>query len=77
MINNIFSLIACRTLIVCPHFSGLVGFGIGNTDKLQAFLVTVQRQIFPVYRQRMVQHEAGKWNCMTMALTPVYLDSKH
>jgi len=38
---------------------GLVGFGIGNTEKLQAFLVTVQRQLFPVYRQRMVQHEAG------------------
>lgn len=40
-------------------YSGLVGFGIGNTDKLQAFLVTIQRQIFPVYRKRMVQHEAG------------------
>lgn len=38
---------------------GLVGYGIGNTDKLQAFLVTLQRQIFPVYRKRMVQHEAG------------------
>mmetsp|Transcript_8713 Transcript_8713/g.18221 ORF Transcript_8713/g.18221 Transcript_8713/m.18221 type:complete len:332 (-) Transcript_8713:770-1765(-) len=38
---------------------GLVGFGIGSTEKLQAFLVTVQRQIFPVYRKRMVQHEAG------------------
>ena len=46
-------------VIIHPHFSGLVGFGIGNTDKLQAFLVTVQRQIFPVYRKRMVQHEAG------------------
>ena len=41
------------------EFSGLVGFGIGSTEKLQAFLVSVQRQIFPVYRQRMVQHEAG------------------
>mmetsp|Transcript_24256 Transcript_24256/g.57128 ORF Transcript_24256/g.57128 Transcript_24256/m.57128 type:complete len:542 (+) Transcript_24256:115-1740(+) len=38
---------------------GLVGFGIGNTEKLQTFLVTIQRQIFPVYRKRMVQHEAG------------------
>eukprot|EP00536_Pseudo-nitzschia_multiseries_P000500 jgi/Psemu1/317337/estExt_fgenesh1_pm.C_60028 len=37
----------------------LVGFGIGSTEKLQAFLVSVQRQIFPVYRKRMVQHEAG------------------
>ena len=36
-----------------------MGFGIGNTDQLQAFLVTLQRQIFPVYRKRMVQHEAG------------------
>ncbi len=36
-----------------------MGFGIGNTEKLQAFLVSVQRQIFPVYRKRMVQHEAG------------------
>mmetsp|Transcript_8367 Transcript_8367/g.18051 ORF Transcript_8367/g.18051 Transcript_8367/m.18051 type:complete len:539 (+) Transcript_8367:181-1797(+) len=38
---------------------GLVGLGIGSTEKLQAFLVSVQRQIFPVYRKRMVQHEAG------------------
>jgi hypothetical protein len=37
----------------------LVGFGIGSTERLQALLVSVQRQIFPVYRQRMVQHEAG------------------
>lgn len=46
-------------IIIRSISSGLVGFGIGNTEKLQAFLVTVQRQIFPVYRQRMVQHEAG------------------
>jgi hypothetical protein len=47
------------SVFVVFAFSGLVGFGIGNTEKLQAFLVTVQRQVFPVYRKRMVQHEAG------------------
>ena len=53
--------VAVYFLIFIPvqYFSGLVGFGIGNTEKLQAFLVTVQRQIFPVYRKRMIQHEAG------------------
>jgi hypothetical protein len=37
----------------------LVGFGIASPDRLQALLVSVQRQIFPIYRQRMIQHEAG------------------
>lgn len=37
----------------------LVGYGTATPDKLQAFLVTVQRNIFPVYRKRMIQHEAG------------------
>jgi hypothetical protein len=37
----------------------LVGFGIASADRLQAVLVSVQRQIFPIYRQRMIQHEAG------------------
>ena len=45
--------------ILLLQCSGLVGLGIGSTEKLQAFLVSVQRQIFPVYRKRMVQHEAG------------------
>lgn len=37
----------------------LVGFGIASADRLQALLVSVQRQVFPIYRQRMIQHEAG------------------
>ena len=36
-----------------------VGYGIYDTNKLQGALVSVQRNFFPVYRQRMLQHEAG------------------
>ena len=37
----------------------LVGYGFLYTDQLQAVLVQVQRGLFPAYRQRMIQHEAG------------------
>jgi hypothetical protein len=37
----------------------LVGYGIRDADALQTVLVQVQRSVFPAYRQRMVQHEAG------------------
>ena len=37
----------------------VVGYGLLNTDRLQAVLVQVQRWVFPAYRQRMIQHEAG------------------
>lgn len=37
----------------------LVGFGIATPDNLQALLVSIQRELFPTYRKRMVQHEAG------------------
>jgi len=37
----------------------LVGYGIKDAEQLQALLVQTQRFIFPAYRQRMVQHEAG------------------
>jgi hypothetical protein len=37
----------------------LVGFGIASSSRLLAFLVLVQRQIFPTYSKRMVIHEAG------------------
>ena len=37
----------------------LVGYGIVTPSELQALLVKIQRTIFPVYRQRMLQHEAG------------------
>jgi len=36
-----------------------VGYGIATPDKLQTALVSVQRQVFPAYRTRMIQHEAG------------------
>lgn len=36
-----------------------VGYGIATPDKLQEVLVTIQREIFPAYRTRMIQHEAG------------------
>lgn len=37
----------------------LVGFGIATPENLQAVLVSIQRELFPTYRKRMVQHEAG------------------
>ena len=37
----------------------LVGYGIADASQWQALLVTIQRTVFPVYRQRMLQHEAG------------------
>ena len=37
----------------------LVGYGIATPENLQAFLVTLQKNIFPAYRKRMIQHEAG------------------
>lgn len=36
-----------------------VGYGLRDADSLQTFLVQIQRQIFPRYRKRMLQHEAG------------------
>lgn len=38
---------------------GFVGVGLAMPQKLQTFLTSVQREIFPVYRKRMIQHEAG------------------
>jgi hypothetical protein len=37
----------------------LVGLGISSADRLQTLLVSVQRLAFPIYRQRMIQHESG------------------
>ena len=36
-----------------------VGYGIATPETLQAILVSIQRELFPAYRQRMIQHEAG------------------
>ena len=36
-----------------------VGYGIATPEKLQTLLVSIQRNIFPSYRKRMIQHEAG------------------
>ena len=44
-------------LSFAPFF--FLGYGIATPEKLQALLVTMQREIFPVYRKRMIQHEAG------------------
>jgi hypothetical protein len=38
----------------------LVGYGIATPENLQTLLVSLQRTIFPSYRKRMIQHEAGK-----------------
>ena len=37
----------------------LVGYGIATPDNLQSFLVSLQRRLFPTFRKRMIQHEAG------------------
>jgi hypothetical protein len=37
----------------------LVGYGIATPENLQALLVSIQRELFPTYGKRMVQHEAG------------------
>lgn len=39
----------------------LVGYGIKDAEQLQTVLVRVQREVFPRYRQRMLQHEAGHY----------------
>lgn len=37
----------------------LVGYGLAVPEQLSAILVSIQRTIFPSYRKRMIQHEAG------------------
>jgi hypothetical protein len=37
----------------------LVGYGIATPRELQSLLVAMQRNLFPTYRTRMLQHEAG------------------
>ena len=37
----------------------LVGYGLAVPEELAAALVSIQRRVFPSYRKRMVQHEAG------------------
>ncbi|KAL3776521.1 hypothetical protein ACHAW5_010113 [Stephanodiscus triporus] len=51
-----------RWLIVfalCFSPLALVGYGLAVPEELTAALVSVQRQLFPSYRKRMIQHEAG------------------
>jgi len=36
-----------------------VGYGIADAEQLQGVLTTIQRRLFPSFRQRMLQHEAG------------------
>lgn len=38
---------------------GFIGTGIATPEKLQTLLISLQREFFPVYRKRMIQHEAG------------------
>ena len=38
---------------------GLIGYGIRDAEALQIILMTIQQQVDPAYRQRMIQHEAG------------------
>jgi len=36
-----------------------VGAGIATPEKLQTLLISIQRNVFPSYRKRTIQHEAG------------------
>uniref|UniRef100_A0A7S3PXS1 Peptidase M41 domain-containing protein n=1 Tax=Chaetoceros debilis TaxID=122233 RepID=A0A7S3PXS1_9STRA len=36
-----------------------VGFGLATPESLQSALISIQRNIFPTYRKRMIHHEAG------------------
>lgn len=36
-----------------------VGYGLVTPEKLQTLLISLQRNFFPTYRKRMIQHEAG------------------
>ena len=36
-----------------------VGYGIATPESLQSVLISLQRNIFPTYRKRMLHHEAG------------------
>jgi hypothetical protein len=36
-----------------------LGYGIATPEELQKVLITIQREIFPIYRKRVIQHEAG------------------
>lgn len=44
-------------LSFAPFF--FLGYGIATPEKLQALLISIQREVFPIYRKRMIQHEAG------------------
>ena len=51
-----------RFLVVwtlCFSPLALVGYGLALPTELSATLVAIQRQFFPSYRKRMIQHEAG------------------
>ena len=37
----------------------LVGYGLALPEDLSTALITIQRAVFPSYRKRMIQHEAG------------------
>eukprot|EP00979_Chaetoceros_neogracilis_P001951 scaffold349_cov267-Chaetoceros_neogracile.AAC.46 len=49
------------TLVFLLTFAPLifVGYGIATPDALQTILISLQRNLFPTYRKRMVHHEAG------------------
>jgi len=44
-------------LCFAPFF--FVGYGIATPSSLQSVLISLQRNLFPTYRKRMVHHEAG------------------
>jgi len=51
-----------------------VGAGLAIPDKLQEILIMIQRYIFPSYRKRMIQHEAGHFLIAYMRKFSLTLD---
>jgi hypothetical protein len=45
--------------ILCFSPLIFVGYGLATPDSLQSILISLQRNIFPTYRKRMMHHEAG------------------
>ena len=46
--------------LLCFSSLILTGIGLAVPEQLSSTLVAIQREIFPSYRKRMIQHEAGK-----------------
>ena len=61
--------------ILCFSPLILTGIGLAVPEQLSSTLVAIQREIFPSYRKRMIQHEAGKLNFCCRFFTRYFHES--